>query len=236
YLRFGFTRQRKLLPFHLNPLPREVRIAYEHDREQWRGKVRVRYLELRVELSRKERADIARRSFDQPDPGAWQKQEHDRIVQERLRGLLAEREGGKSFAAAAAERGADVERQRERWTELAQEDPDSAVDRFLHRGEAGRRSEPVPTAGGYRILHLLEREEGRIRGLDDPEVWRHYAGSPRRLGVIRRLRSRKALAWMLLDALDRTSLQPARVRDAIRQDLVADLEGAERKLRELGLH
>ena len=58
----------------------------------------------------------------------------------------------------------------------------------------------------------------------------------RSLGVIRDLRGQKAFAWILLDALDRTTIEPKRVRTETRKKLAAELAGAEERLRALGLH
>ncbi len=236
YLRHGFTRDRKLLPFELAPTPQQVRTAYEHDRERWVGKSRVLAHELRIELSRKENSDLARRAAQKEDPFEWAVKERQRIVKERLDRVLGALASGKSFDEAAAAAGKEV-RKAEGWVNMAAQDEDSPQGKFLSKAKAGEYSEPIRSGGdGYRLLYVEKRETGVTRGLDDLEVWQWYAGSNRSLGVIRDLRGQKAFAWILLDALDRTTIEPKRVRTETRKKLAAELAGAEERLRALGLH
>ena len=237
YLRYGFTRNRKLLPFDLAPTPRQVRIAYQHDRERWVGKSRVFVHEVRIELSRKENSDLARRAAQEEDPFEWAVKKRERIVRDRLDKILGELKSGKSFDEAVAGSGKDVIRG-DGWVDLAAQDEESPHGKFLAKAKAGEHSEPIRSGGGgYRLLYVEKRETGETRGLDDLEVWEYYAGrGHRRLGLIRDLRSQKAFFWILLDALDRTAIEPKRVGTETRKKLAAELAGAEERLRALGLH
>ncbi len=236
YLRHGFTRNRKLLPFDLSPTPRQVRIAYQHDQERWVGKSRVFAHEVRIELSRKENSNLARRAAQEEDPFAWAVKERQRIVRERLDKILDGLKSGKSFDDAVASAGKHA-LQGKGWVNLAEQDEESPHGKFLTKAKPGEYSEPIRSGGGgYRLIYVEKREMGETRGLDDLEVWEYYAGGSRGLGLIRDLRGQKAFAWILLDALDRTAIEPKRVGTETRKKLAAELAGAEERLRALGLH
>ncbi|MHC4549528.1 MAG: SurA N-terminal domain-containing protein [Planctomycetota bacterium] len=224
--------QAKLLPWRVKPTPREIRIAHENDPVRRDAGARVQRLELVIDVDEKTRKKLAVRPLLDPDKydDKWFNEELARRLQPQLQTVLDELEGGRSFEEVAKARGVDVETQKQRWIQLSRDVQDAGV-RFLQEAKAQTYSPPLRrTGGGYRILYLIKRERPGDRPASDPEV---------ALGYERRIRSLRALkyqALMQIQALDRSTVRPERVRANMRQELLAELREAEEKLGELGLH
>ncbi|MHC4974093.1 MAG: SurA N-terminal domain-containing protein [Planctomycetota bacterium] len=223
--------QQKLLPHRIRPTPREIRIAAEHDPARRDAGIRVRRLELIVDIDKRARQKVIARMLKEGKDEEWLKQELAAAVEPVLQQVRKELKGGKPFPEVAKERGVDVDALRELWIEVAREPSEDPVERFLQTAEINAVSDAYPRpGGGYRIVSPLARERPEDRSVKDPEVARAYEG------LIRALRATKWQAHMHIQALDRSTVRPERVRESMRTDLLAELRDAEGKLRALGLH
>ncbi|MHC4491081.1 MAG: hypothetical protein ACYTDU_05615, partial [Planctomycetota bacterium] len=121
--------------------------------------------------------------------------------------------------------------QEELWIEVPRQPSEDPVERFLQTAEVNEVSDALPRpGGGYRIVGLLARERPEERSVKDPDVSKAYAAR------IQRLRAVKWQAHMHIQALDRSTVRPERVRESMREELLAELRDAEGRLRALGLH
>jgi len=228
----GISRdQRTLLPWAVGPRPHEIRIAYEKDPERHAAGPRVRWLEFEVKLSEAEKKPLYAMMME----GAAQKEVRAKtqaLLAPHLEKVQASLAGGGAFEKLAAEQGADVGVQKERWEELASEPSERQDLRFLQQAKPGAISRPIPLPGGdgCKFLKLLERKQPVEAGPSDPNLARAYSAR------IRQLRARKWEALLRLRALDHATLRPERVRDGFRALLLRDLKEARQGLRTLGLH
>jgi len=223
--------QTKLLPQRIRPTPREIRIAAEHDPVRHEAGIRVQRLELVIETDKKTRQKVIGRMLRDGKDEQWLKQELAAAVEPVLEKVQAELKGGRPFAEVARERGVDVDAQKLQWIELARQPSEDPVERFLQTAEPKAVSEAVPRpGGGYRLVSLLARERPEDRPVTDPDVARAYDAR------IRALRAIKWQAHMYIQALDRSTVRPERVRESLRGELLTELRDSERQLRALGLH
>jgi len=219
----------KLLPWRIGPTPREIRIAYRNDPARRTAGLRVRRLELNVDLSRKERVKLAMQSGGNLSQDQLEERVK-KLLEPRLATVREELED-KSFEIVARRYGTEVDKQRDEWLEIPQGESGSPIVRFLRDAKVGARSEPLrQTGGGYKILYLLERQDPRSRPASDPEVAREYDLR------IRALRAQKWEAFLRLRALDEATVRPERVRQELRAAELSRLRDAEQRLQALGLH
>lgn len=223
--------QQRLLPHRIRPTPREIRIAAENDPARRNAGIRVRRLELVIDIDKKTRQKVIGRMLKEGKDEAWLKQQLAAAVELPLAEVKQQLKDGRSFADVAKERGVDVDVQKELWVEVARQPSEDPVEHFLQTAEPGAVSDAVPRpGGGYRMVSLLARERPEDRSVQDPEVSRAYEA------MIGALRAVKWQAHMHIRALDRSTVRPERVRESMRADLLAELRDAESKLRALGLH
>jgi len=223
--------QSRLLPQRIRPTPREIRIAAEHDPIRREAGIRVRRLELVVDIDKKARqkaiAAMVRDSRDEE----WLKQQLAAAVEPLLEKVRQELKGGRPFADVARERGVDVDAQKELWIEVARQPSEDPVERFLQTAEPNAVSDAFARpGGGYRLVSLLARQRPEDLSVKDPNVAQAYDVR------IRTLRAAKWQAHMFIQALDRSTVRPERVRDSLREELLTELRDAEGRLRALGLH
>jgi hypothetical protein len=223
--------QTRLLPQRIRPTPREIRIAAENDPARRDAGIRVRRLEMVVDIDKKTRTKVIGRMLRDGKDEEWLKQQLAAAVEPLLEKIKKELKEGRPFEKVAGERGVDVDTQKELWIELPRQASEDPVERFLQTAELKAVSEPFPRpGGGYRIVRLLERERPEDRPATDPEVAKAYEA------LIRVLRAAKWQAHMHIQALDRSTVRPERVRESMREELLAELREAESRLRALGLH
>jgi hypothetical protein len=223
--------QQKLLPHRIRPTPREIRIASEHDPARRDAGIRVRRLELVIDIDKKTRGKVIGRMLKDGKDEEWLKQQLAAAVEPLVKKVRKELKDGRPFAEVAKERGVDVEALEELWIEVARQPSEDPVERFLQTAEINAVSDAFPRpGGGYRMVSLLARERPEDRSVKDPDVARAYEAR------IRALRAAKWQAHMHIQALDRSTVRPERVRESMRADLLAELRDAEGKLRALGLH
>jgi len=218
--------QLNLLPARIRPTPREISIAWRHDTARSSGGVRVRRLELLLDVDRKTRNKLAAQQALTGKSKEWVQEQIELAVKTQVESVTS---GLKttSFEEVAAKRGVDVEKQGAQWLDIT---GDGEAEKFLTSAKAKTASKPIALPqGGYRLIYLIERERPGERRATDPEVAKVYEA---------RIRSARASKWeavMRIRALDRAAVRPARVRDDLREQHMATLRGAEEDLRRLGL-
>jgi hypothetical protein len=223
--------QTRLLPQRIRPTPREIRIAAENDPARQGAGIRVRRLELVVDIDKKMRQKVIGQMLRDGKDEEWLKAQLAVAVDPLLEKIRAELKGGRPFAKVAQERGVDVDAMKDLWIEVPQQPSEDPVEQFLQTAELNAVSDAFPRpGGGHRIVCLLARERPEDRSVKDPEVSRAYESR------IRVLRAAKWQAHMHIQALDRSTVRPERVRESMREELLTELRDAEGKLRALGLH
>lgn len=223
--------QTRLLPHRIRPTPREIRIASEHDPIRREAGIRVRRLELVVDIDKKARQKVIAAMLRDAKDEDWLKQQLATAVEPLLAKVKEELKGGRPFLEVARERGVDVDAQRERWIEVPRQPSEDPVELFLQTAEPNAVSDAFPRpGGGYRMVSLLARQRPEDLSVKDPKVAKAYDLR------IRGLRAAKWQSHMYIQALDRSTVRPERVRETMREELLADLRDAESRLRALGLH
>lgn len=223
--------QSRLLPHRIRPTPREIRIASENDPIRREAGIRVRRLELVIDIDKKARQKVVARMLRDGKDEEWLKEQLVAAVEPLLEKVRQELKAGRPFPEVARERGVDVDAMKDFWIEVPRQPSEDPVERFLQTAEPNAVSEAFPRpGGGYRMVCLLARMRPEDLSVKDPNVARAYEAR------IRTLRTSKWQAHMLIQALDRASVRPERVRGSMREELLADLRDAESKLRALGLH
>jgi len=221
--------QRKPLPWRIRPTPREIRIAYDRDPSRLQAGLKVRRLEIEVNLTTQERAQLAMKGG-----GDLTMEELAALAEEtlkpRVESVLAELRR-RPFREVAKERGIEVEALAGQWLEVPRTESPNAAERFLQTAKQESVSPPLrQPGGGYRILYLVERQDPGRKPPTDPQVAEDYDAR------IRSLRAQKWEAVMRLKALDDSLVRPERVREELRADLLGSLKDAEERLEALGLH
>ncbi len=223
----GFSHDRmQLLPWRVQPTPREIETAFRNDPAQRGGGLRVRRLLFTVDADAQTRAKLAYQrvkgmTAEQVDA------EIEAAIRPKLAAALAALEG-RPFDEVAREHGAkNVEAMMKEWVAL---EGASDTEKFLAAAEPGKWSEPrrLPS-GAYEIVCLLERDNPAARRATDPAVAEEYDKR------IRALRATKCEAMLQLRALDKSTVSPDRVRDDLRTQILATLREAEGALCTLGL-
>jgi len=218
--------RQRLLPWRVAPTPREIETAFRSDAEQRAGAVRVRRLQIEIDVDQ----SVRRALVNEMIAGKRSKEEVEEEIEASLRpkveAVLAEVRK-RPFADVARERGVDVETMQKEWVDVR---GTSDVERFLAGAKAGETSAPIQLGGGkYALVHLLERDDPTARSASDPAVAREYDQR------IRTLRGAKWEAVLQLRALDEATMGPERVKDEIRAQILATLREVEGKLEALGL-
>jgi len=226
----GFPGKR--LPWSLEPTPRELRIAWENDSERRAAVgVTVHVFTHVVNFTKAENQELTQRfmklDLDEDEEKAAVAQERERLVVPRLEAFLRDLKGGRAFDELARERGGLGDQ----WLPIPRGATLDPQMEFLATAREGATSEPITLPeGGFLLVHLVERRDVSKSGPADANVIRQY----RRL--IMDLRTQKADALMKLQAVNRSTIEPPKVRREFRQLLLDRLKEAEERLRALGLH
>lgn len=221
--------QRKPLPWRIRPTPRELAIAYENDPSRLQAGLRVRRLEIEVNLTPQERIQLAMKgggdlTMEQLAAMA------EEALKPRVEAVVAELKR-RPFPEVAKERGVDVDALAAQWVEIPRTGSANPAERFLREAKRASISPPLrQPGGGYRILYLLDRQDPGRKPVTDPQVAEDYDSR------IRSLRAQKWEALLRLKALDESLVRPERVREELRLDLLGSLKDAQDRLRSLGLH
>ena len=235
-LRFMFERgiapnHQNLLFWRIRPTPRETEIAWRNDPQRRRTGTRVKRLVMVVDLDTKTRKRLSVQMALKGKSQEWLREEVEKVLGPALKKVKAELAQGRPFEEVARERGGDVDAQLLEWKDLPAQLSTEPGERFLQQAKTGAVSEPLlRTAGGYRILKLVDRERPDERPPSDPEVARAYDER------IRFLRAYKWQAKLQIETLDAATVTPERVREGMRKDILQGLREAVQRLAELGLH
>ena len=220
--------QRTPLPWRIRPTPREIRIAYDRDPSRLEAGLRVRRLEVVVDLDQRERVQLAMNSGGSLTQEQLAEQVEE-ILKPRVAQVVAELKQ-RPFPEVAKERGVDVDAERAKWYEIPRSETPNPAERFLQQAKKETFSAPLrQPGGGYRILYLIDRQDPGRKPPTDPQVAEDYDAR------IRALRAQKWEALLRLKALDESLVRPERVREELRVDLVGSLKDADDRLRALGL-
>jgi hypothetical protein len=215
----------QLLPWRVRPTPREIEIAFRNDPARASGAVRVRRLEFVVDADRDFRGKVAaQQALGKSEE--WVKEQLASHIKPKADAAVAALKA-RAFPDVAREHGADVDAMQKQWLVIA---GTSEAERFLAEAKGGTTSAPIALPGGAVLfVHLLEREDPTDRKANDPGVAEEY---DRR---IRLLRASKWQTILRLRALDGATMEPERVREEVRNLLLAALRESEEGLRVLGL-
>jgi len=226
----GFVPQgRRLLPWDPNPSPREVKIAFRNDPKRRAAGAQVLWSEVTVSLTDKERKKIyAKRMLDPDISDEDLRKEEAAILEPRLAQARAALEAGKTVAELGAELELEV---LEKAMEIDSEPQASPLVAFLQSAKEGDQS-GLLDIGQARFLVVRVKEISRPDqlSLNNPAVVEHYRSR------IAALKQEKATAILRLRALDKSSIEPPRVRVQLRELVLANLRQAHRELRSLGIH
>ena len=217
----------QLLPWRVGPTPREIETAFRCDSVERGGALRARCLRFTVDADPKTRSSLASRQVLEGMTEEEVAAAIEEDVRPRLEAALAALKD-RPFDAVAREHGVnDVDAMAKEWITLAAA---SEAEKFLAGADVGTWSPPIRQLNGaYEIVFLVERESAD-RKPTDPAVAEEYA---------RRIRSLRATKWealLRLRALDASTVEPARVREDLREQILSSLREAETALRALGLH
>ena len=220
----------QLLPWRVGPTPKEIETAFRNDTARQGGALRVRCLRFTVDADPKKRSSLAARQALKGMPEEEVAAAIEADVRPRLEAALAALKE-RPFEAVAREHGvtdAEVEAMTKAWVTLG---GTGEAEKFLATAAAGAWSPPIRQLNGaYEIVFLVERDNPADRKATDPAVAEEYA---RR---VRTLRATKWEACLRLRALDDSMVEPPRVRDELRNQILASLREAEAALKALGLH
>jgi len=218
----------QLLPWRVNPTPKEIETAIRNDPERRGHGARVRRLTLTVDATQETRSALAvkqmRKKGMTPEEVAA---ELEAAIRPRVEACL-EALKHRAFADVASEYGTEnIELMAQEWVPLGNS---TDAEKFLATAEPGTWSKPLPKPGGaYEIVYLIEREEAGERKASDPAVSEEYS---------RRIRTLRATKWewfLRLRALNESTVEPQRVRDDLRKLILDSLREAEQALNALGL-
>ncbi|MEM8884523.1 MAG: hypothetical protein AAGD14_10665 [Planctomycetota bacterium] len=218
----------RLLPWDPVPTPREVRIAFDRTKPtQAVGRV-SKWREMVVTLPDDERKSIVRKKLFGDKDDDWLNAELAKALKPRMDKATALLKEGKSFdeVALAVDSVVEVVEQ-----EIPKAPSRSLRLAFVQSAEKGARSDPIDIGQGrFLFMELVETRELDAITLNDPEIVQQY------FIQIQQLKSEKARLTLLLRALDRSIVRPARVQTKMREGLRRELGQVHGQLRRLGLH
>jgi len=216
----------KLLPWRVAATPKDVETAFRSDPVRREGALRARRLFFTVDVDRADRNLLAgkvARGMSAEEVQAELAAKVRPKVEEALAALKQ-----RPFADVARDYGVkDVEAMTKEWIVLHGAND---IEKFLATAEVGAWSSAIPLPGGAcEIVQLLERDNPASRKPSDPAVADEYSKR------IRSLRATKCEALLRRRALDESTVEPERVRDEVRTQILDSLREAEEGLRALGL-
>lgn len=225
----GFSLDRmQLLPWRVLPTPKEIETAFRNDPVLKGGMLRARRLRFVIDAPDELRRKLAGQQVVRRITAEEVAAAIEADVQPRVAAAL-EALKQKPFAEVAVAHGAkNLEAMAKEWVAL---NGVNETEKFLAEAAVDAWSPPFKLpSGAYEIVLLLERDNPAERKPGDPAVAEEYS---RR---IKSLRMTKCQALLRLRALDESTVEPERVRDDLRKQILETLAEAEATLNVLGLH
>jgi hypothetical protein len=226
----GFLQQGgRLLPWDPNPSPREVKIAFDNDPARIAAGSLVKWRELAVSLSAKERKKVYGKRMLNPDlTDEDLRKEENAILEPRVARARAALKAKKSLDEIAKELGATI---LEKAGEIDSEPSKSERLTFLQKAKKGEQSGLLAVGKArYAILQIVEVRRPDQLTLNNPKVVEGYRAR------LAQLKQSKANFTLRLRALEKSIIRPERVRRQLRDLLLTSLRQSHRELRVLGLH
>ncbi|MHC4847744.1 MAG: hypothetical protein ACYTEG_04740 [Planctomycetota bacterium] len=226
----GFLQQgQRLLPWDPNPSPREVKIAFDNDPARVAAGSLVKWREIAVSLTAKERKKVHGKRMLNPDLTDEDLQkEENAILEPRVAQARAALKAKKSLDEIAKELGATV---LEKGGEIDSEPTKSERLTFLQKAKKGEQSGLLSVGEArFAILQIVDVRRPDQMTLNNPKVVEGYRAR------VAQLKQSKANFTLRLRALEKSIIRPERVRQQLRDLLLTSLRQSHPELRVLGLH